>query len=158
MTGDNPALEDPYARRAEHIRMLDREVDRQRASVSARANSALTRSTILIAAAGIGISAATGREPLSPLLAVSLTLAVLAAVCGIVALWPRTGNEHSVEGMKEDTWNVGADEASYILLHRKLDILKNDEDLQHDRARWLRMGFLLFGLSLVVLVLASAIN
>lgn len=148
---------DDFEVHSEHLRLLNDEVDRQRLDVSERANSGLTRASILIAAAGITIGATVDQQPLSSLGAVAMTISVLAAVCGVAALWPRAGVEHSIEGMIADTWSKGGDEAAFVIMHRKIDILKGEERLLHDRSRWVRTGYLLFGVSLVVLLLASAI-
>ncbi len=148
--------EDPYAGRGKHLAMLNQEVDRQRASVASRADSSLVRSSILIAAAGITIGAVADDSSMTPLVAVSVTLAVLAAIAGIGALWPRSGPEHAVMGMRDDVWNKSATAAADILLARKVDVLKHDERLLRDRARWLRIGFVVYAASLVVLIVARA--
>jgi hypothetical protein len=68
-------------------------------------------------------------------------------------LWPRAGEENGVEDLQNELWNMHPDRAAYVLLHRKLDVLKTDEKSLHRRRVFAAAGFLLLALSIVSVAL-----
>lgn len=117
-----------------------------------------TRLSVLIAAASLvsGIQIA-AHQPHQWFLAADVAAAV-AAICGIIALWPRRGDENGIEALRDELWEYPDDFALYILLHRQLEILKLDEATLTRRSRWAAGGFSLLTLSIVAVALQVLLN
>ena len=141
-----------YKVRRHHIEALDREVDRQRLGVASRANAGTTRASILLASAGVIMSVEASKPSPGPFEVVSICLAAIAGILGILVLLPRGGPENGVEDLKDEIWPLGRDRATYIMFHRKLEILTKDESLLRQRSSFASWGFGAFGLSLFSLV------
>lgn len=127
---------------------LDKEVEAQRISNDSRSASMTTRSSILVAAAGVvgGLQiAASHSRTWFELAAAS---AALAAIVGVVGMWPRTGPENDVGDLEAELWPMSKNMSAYTLMHRKLEILKLDEAALRRRRYWVVAGFTLLALSI----------
>ena len=135
------------------IDLLSAEIDKQRDSFASRSGSMNTRLSVLIAAAslvsGMQISA---HQPHFWYL-VGTCFAASAALSGVIALWPRTGGENGVANLQDELWNLGPDMAAYVLMHRKLEVLRADEKTLHWRKIFATVGFLLLAFSIVAVAL-----
>lgn len=144
----------PYKENRALITALDQEVDRQRLSVSARSNAAVTRLSILVAAVGVTIGALVNSGTVEGGLAIAaLGFAVIAALLGVVGLWPRLGSENGIEDLRDELWQMDEDEARYVLVHRKTEVLKDDEKLLRYRSQITRFGFLTLSISIAMMAL-----
>lgn len=148
---------DPYEGKEPHIRAVDCELDRQLLAQARSATSNASRASVLIAAAGVTLSfSGDARIPVS-LVVVAGMLGLGAVACGIVALWPREGTEHDVQGTLKDVWNVSPAEAVHIVFSRKLETRRADDELLFTRARWVRYGFMLYGACIVTTVVGNIV-
>lgn len=139
--------------RREIIDALGAEVERQRESLSVRASAMTTRLSVLVAAASVtgGLQLTQGQP--TPWYVVGVFLAGMAALLGGVGLWPRGGGENGVEDLQDELWNEPPAVAAYVLVHRKLEILKDDESTLKFRAWFARFGFLALGLSVIAIAI-----
>jgi hypothetical protein len=128
---------------------LAAELDVQRQSFIARSSSMNTRLSILVAAASLTSGLQVASHQSRAWLIVAVCLSAAGAVCGVFALLPRTGGENGIEALQAELWNETPARAAYLLLHRKLEILKDDEKSLH-RKRWLAIaGFAFLAMSIV---------
>jgi hypothetical protein len=132
---------------------LSAEVDRQRASYSERASAMTTRLSILVAAASLTASMQLNVDVLTGWYVVGVFMAGGAALVGAAGLWPVSGSENGVKDLQDELWNESPDRAAYILMHRKLDILRDDERVLAVRAWLSRVGFALLGLSVIAIAI-----
>lgn len=139
--------------RRELVDELSREVDRQRASHAGRANAMTTRLSILVAGASVtgGLQLAVDSPTCWYVLGVFLAGA--AALFGAAGLWPVSGTENGVEDLQNELWNAPPEEAAYVLLHRKLEILRDEEKTLTARAWLSRLGFGALALSIVAIAI-----
>jgi hypothetical protein len=135
------------------ILMLAQEVDAQRASYAARSASMNTRLSVLVAAASLATGLQVDLQTPHFWYLLGSCLAAGAAIAGVVALWPRYGGENGVEELQRELWNYPPDMARYVLLHRQLDVLKEDEGRLSVRAWCARIGYSLLALSIVAVAL-----
>jgi hypothetical protein len=135
------------------IDLLSAEVDEQRRSYASRAVSMNTRLSILIAAASLASGLQIAAHAPHFWYNVGACLAALAAIAGVVGLWPRTGGENGVEDIQGELWNLTPDRAAYQFMHRKLEILREDESTLHWRRYFAVIGFGLLALSIVAVAL-----
>lgn len=135
------------------IDLLSAEVDKQRESYASRSGSMNTRLSVLIAAASLvsGLQISTHQPHFWYI--VGVCLAAAAALSGVIALWPRSGGENGVADLQNELWNLKPDMAAYVLMHRKLEVLRADEKTLHWRKTFATAGFLLLALSIVAVAL-----
>jgi hypothetical protein len=143
--------------RSRIIGMLADEVAVQRTSFAARSSSMNTRLSVLVAAASL----ATGMQvdmavPHLPYV-VGACLAASAAMAGVVALWPLGGGENGVQSLQNEVWNESTDRAAYLLMHRQLEVLKEDESRLSFRAWCARVGYALLAASIVAVAVQVAV-
>ena len=134
------------------LETLDREVDRQRLSVASRASAGMTRASILIASAGVLMSVEAATLTTGKFEVASMCLAAVAVVLGAIVLVPRHGGENGIEDLQDELWNLKRDAATHRLLHRKLEILREDERLLKQRSLFAIYGFGTFVLALLALM------
>ena len=127
---------------------LSAEVDRQRESNAGRANAMTTRLSILVAAASVTGGLQLGVAQPTSWYIVGVFLAGLAALLGAAGLWPVSGTENGVDDLKNELWNMAPAEAAYVFMHRKLEILRDEEKLLGARAWLSRFGFAALALSI----------
>lgn len=132
---------------------LSAEVDRQRTGHAGRASAMTTRLSILVAAASVTGSMQLGEQAPTAWYIVGVFLAGLAALLGAAGLWPVSGSENGVDDLKNELWNEPPDRAAYILMDRKLEILRDDEKVLAVRAWLSRFGFTSLGLSVVAIAI-----
>jgi hypothetical protein len=133
------------------IRELSAEVDRQRVNHAGRASAMTTRLSILVAAASVTGSLQIGQASPSVWYVIGTFLAGAAALLGAAGLWPVSGSENGVEGLRDELWDKSPEEAEYTLMDRKLEILRDEEKLLGVRA-WLgRFGFAALAFSIVAI-------
>ena len=135
------------------IQSLSAEVDRQRDSVSGRANSMTTRLSILVAAASVTGGLQLGIDTPTIWYVVGVFLAGAAALLGAAGLWPVSGTENGIEELQNELWNMAPAEAAYVLMHRKLEILRDEEKVLTVRAWLSRLGFSALALSIIAIAI-----
>lgn len=145
--------EEQVAERRGLIDLLSAELDTQRAGYASRAGSMNTRLSVLVAAASLvsGLQIAAHSPHFWYIM--GACLAATAALTGVIALWPRTGGENGIEQLRNELWNMTPDMAAYVLLERKLEVLKIDESNLHWRRYFAVAGFASLALSIVAVAL-----
>lgn len=141
-------LEAQLAGHGEQLQLLGTELDRQRASYSSRMAASNSRAAILIGAASLGagfqLTAATSGWQVA-----SVGMTVVAALCGVIAMWPRRGDELNIDPMVDVMYNFGPRETEWNLLKHKLRVHNLDEVASRLRRRWVLAGFLFLALSVI---------
>lgn len=132
---------------------LSAEVDRQRASHAGRTNAMTTRLSILVAAASVTGGLQLGVDKPTAWYVVGVFLAGAAALLGAAGLWPVSGTENGIEELQNELWNKSPDEAAYILMHRKLEILRDEEKVLTIRAWLSRFGFGALAMSIIAIAI-----
>ena len=144
----NSELEAQLAQSSEQLLLLGAELDRQRTSFSLRTAASNSRAAILIGAASIGagfqLTAATNSWQV-----ISVGMTVLAALCGVVAMWPRGGDELNIDPMVNVMYSFGPRETEWNLLNHKLHVHNLDEVALRLRRGWVLAGFLFLVFSVI---------
>lgn len=117
-----------------------------------------TRAALLIASAGIANGVQVSQDPADLLLLVALGTGALAALCGLVALLPRRGNDVRIAEAEITLWNASTSTAIRSLTYWKLDTLREQERALVKRSRLLFAGFGLLAVSIVVAALAPIVD
>lgn len=147
------ALESKLQAHAEQLAALGAEVDRQRQGFTSRQSALNSRAALLIGSATIasGVQVSAGLESWR-LLAVAATL--MAALLGVIALWPRGGDEVDVAFFRNTMYTRLARETDLRLLNAKVLAHGKDEKSLRTRQAVLRIGFV----ALLVAILFTAIQ
>jgi len=113
------------------------------------------RATVLVGAASITGALQVTAEVPSWIYVTSLFLSLLAAVAGVVVVFPHTGHALNVramrDGMKKTTFLQGYRK----LIDVKLEILEADEKWLTTRGRFARLGFIALTVSIALAATAS---
>ncbi|MBU2316363.1 MAG: hypothetical protein KJ683_09870 [Actinobacteria bacterium] len=137
------------SKRAYLMELIDRERDRQLASLSARASDMNARAALLVAAAGIS-GALQWTEAGASLQSAAVSALVLATLCGLAALAPVVGGGLPINLLEEVAWHDTAANATRRLGRWKQDYLDEGETILTHK-RWLLLaGFVAFALSLAL--------
>lgn len=131
------------------LTLLGAELDRQRGAYTSRATASNSRAAILIGTASIGagfqLTSTTSTWQIA-----SISMTVLAALCGVVAMWPRRGDELNIEPMVDAMYTFGPRQTEWNLLNHKLHVHKLDELALRRRRWWLSAGFTVLALSIAL--------
>lgn len=129
------------------------DVDRQLASAEGRTRDLHSRASVLIATASIlvGISAIDAR--IDVWFIAACTFAVVAAICGIVVLIPRYGEEVPLRDFENQHWDESHIVARHALYRKKIDILAEIDSALVWRAWVVSAGFACLILCLVAAAL-----
>lgn len=134
------------------VQLLEAELGAEIASQQARDAAMQQRATILIGAASIVGALQTGSAGGAPLW--SLGLALLAAVAGVVVIFPRTGDALNLRTARDRTKTMPPHTWREKLMDVKLEILDADERWLTIRGRIARAGFIALTASILTATLA----
>lgn len=144
----------PWKGKLVELTLVNAEVDRELSSFTHRESGMQSRATILVGAASV-VGAIQLSDGFAILNVVNLALSFLAAVCGVVVVFPRRGDAPDPRRMHlavlKDT---SSEEALHRIIEVKLDTLDEDDRALRRRGRWARAGLILLALS----VLAAAVG
>jgi hypothetical protein len=133
------------------------ELDRELAAYGARDTAMQQRATVLIGAASItGALQVTAVVPLW-IHVTSLCLSLLAAVAGVVVVFPHTGDALDVRTMRDAMKKTSFIRGYRKLIDVKLEILEADEKWLTTRGRFARLGFIALTVS-IALAAAAAVT
>jgi hypothetical protein len=136
---------------------VDAATDRELDDFTSRDSAMQSRATILIGAASL-IGALKLGQGVDWLVAVNLLLSFLAAACGVVVLFPRSGDAPNPRQMRDAIYKgVSDEEALHNMIRVKLDALDKDEKSLNCRVVWIRVGFILLALSALTAAIGAAI-
>jgi len=136
------------------LSLVNAEVDRELSSYTHRDGGMQSRATILVGAASV-VGAIQLSEGFALLNVVNLALSFLAAVCGVVVVFPRRGDAPDPRKMHSAVLkDTSPEEALHRMIEVKLDTLDEDDTALRRRGWWARAGLILLALS----VLAAAIG
>lgn len=144
-----------------NLDLLHEEVLRQRESMARKMSNTYTRATILVGAAGVlgGTSVATGSPTETLTIAlVSLGLFAAAAVLGLTALRPLSGDEVDVEAMISETANYIADDLKRAIISSNLHAHGEYERSLKRRTKTIVAGFIALSLAWGVTATANALQ
>lgn len=134
--------------------LVNAEVDRELTSYVNRENAMQNRATVLVGAASV-VGAIQLSDGFAPLNVVNLILSFIAAVLGVLVLFPRTGDAPDPGPMHQAVLcGTPPDEAVNRMIGVKLDILYEDEKSLATRGIFARVGFIVLAAS----ILAAAIG
>ena len=133
--------------------LVSREIDIETASYVSRDSAMQQRATVLIGAASI-VGALQVETTLVWTTVASLVLAFLAAVAGVVVVFPRTGDALDVRAMRQGLERMSLQKGRDKLLTTKLEVLEADESWLRTRGWFARAGFIALSLSIAIATIA----
>lgn len=137
------------------LALVSEELTSEAAAQVQRANAMEQRATILIGAAGVaGALQFTGTPSWATY--VNLALTFLAAVAGVVVVFPRRGDVLDIRAIRNAVLQMSATEAQYRLVDTKIEILEQDEQWLTRRGHITRVGFAFLALSILFALIGSA--
>ncbi|WP_108252792.1 hypothetical protein [Planctomonas deserti] len=142
---------EPQAATTTHL--LNEEVDQQRLSYSTRQSGAHARATVLVGSATVA-SGLQGSGEVTDWDGLVLSTIVIAALLGLRALWPRTGEEVDVRNLFTEGAASNVDAFERKLLEDKIRVLYSEERALMYTSRLMSVGFF----SLFLAILASALE
>ena len=132
----------------EQLELALAETNRRRDSAATRAAATTSRATILIGVSSI-VTGFKIAEPLSTWSLLALGAALLAAVAGAVALFPRSGIDLDLVRGHEVWPDMGINEMRLDIINHKILAIIKEETAQRWRAHCVRVGFVLLTLAVV---------
>ncbi|PJJ63429.1 hypothetical protein [Compostimonas suwonensis] len=146
--------EDELAVKAKQLELIGVELDREIGSHIARAGAMEQRATILVGAASV-VGALQVTTDLSWTTVVNLALSFLAAVSGVIIVFPRRGRALDMRAVRDGILAMPLHKGEYRLIDEKLDILDKDEHWLTVRGWIARAGFVALALGIVVTLVAA---
>jgi ABC-type uncharacterized transport system permease subunit len=149
--------EDELRLKAAHLDVVATELDLEMASFVARDSSMQQRATVLIGAASITgalQTTATGGWATNA----SLLFSLVAALMGVVVIFPRTGDALDVRAMRDGILDMTLARGRYKAIETKLEILEADESWLGVRGIFARVGFSSLTAGVAVGVLAQVLG
>jgi hypothetical protein len=138
----------------ESFELISAELSTEMASFVDRNASMEQRATILIGAASVVGALQVDSTPSGWLIA-NLLLSFVAAICGVVVVFPRKGDALDVRAMREGLSKMQPRAGRDKLLDIKLDVLEADEKWLMTRGKWARAGFISLSLSIALALLGA---
>ncbi|MBB5844917.1 hypothetical protein HD599_003240 [Conyzicola lurida] len=114
------------------------------------------RATILIGAASVVGALQVDSTPSGWLIA-NLLLSFVAAICGVVVVFPRKGDALDVRKMRTGMSKMPVRAGREKLLDIKLEVLEADEKWLMTRGKWARTGFIALSLSIALALLGAVV-
>ncbi|MBF4632617.1 hypothetical protein ITJ42_15465 [Clavibacter michiganensis subsp. phaseoli] len=148
-----PPKERELKKRTRHLAIIEGELDAEIASYVARDSAMQQRATILIGAASIAGALQAGTS-LGWVTVSSLVLSFIAAVAGVVVVFPRTGDALDVRTMRDGLLSMPIAQGRYKVIDTKLEILEADDRWLGIRGRIARVGFIALTLSIAIAAVA----
>jgi hypothetical protein len=109
-----------------HFETVNNELNREIESFVQRTSAMEQRATILIGAASV-VGALQTTTPFSWALVANLTLSFIAAVAGVVVVFPRRGDALDVRAMRDGLLKMPAGKGRNKVIDTKLEVLEADE-------------------------------
>ncbi|WP_448808357.1 hypothetical protein [Agromyces bauzanensis] len=147
---DEATLESQSAQLLTISAELDREID----SHVSRSNAMDQRATILIGAASVvGALQVTSEFSITTIL--NLSLSFLAAIAGVVVVFPRRGNTLDVRAARNEMLRMPQWQGFYTLIDEKIGFLDEDENRLNGRGLVVRVGFIFLAASIAVALIGA---
>jgi hypothetical protein len=153
MTGDVASASGDVRDDDRRLDIISAELDAEIASYVSRDSAMQQRATVLIGAASI-VGALQVDTALGWTTVVSLILSFLAAVAGVVVVFPRTGDALDIRTMRDGLVKMTLQAGRAKLVDTKLEILEADERWLLVRGKFARAGFIALSLSIAVATIA----
>jgi hypothetical protein len=142
--------------RDEAFDLISAELTTEMASFVDRSASIEQRATILIGAASVVGALQVDSIPSSWLVA-NLLLSFVAAICGVVVVFPRKGDALDVRKMRKGMSRMPLRAGREKLLDIKLEVLEADEKWLMTRGKWARAGFIALSLSIALALIGAVV-
>jgi hypothetical protein len=137
--------------------LINAATDRELEDFTHRDAAMQGRATVLVGAASL-VGAIKLGQGFDWLVFVNLSLSFLAAVCGVVVFFPRSGHAPNPRQMWTAIYSgVSDEEALHNMIRVKLDELDSDERSLDRRSGWAKAGFVLLAASVLVTAVGSFI-
>jgi hypothetical protein len=136
--------------------LISAELSTEMASFVERSASMEQRATILIGAASVVGALQVDSTPSGWLIA-NLALSFVAAICGVVVVFPRRGDALDVRAMRKGMSRMPLRAGREKLLDIKLEVLEADEKWLMTRGKWARTGFIALSLSIALALLGAVV-
>ncbi|MBF4619497.1 hypothetical protein ITJ44_15585 [Clavibacter sp. VKM Ac-2873] len=140
-------------KRSRHLSIIEAELDAEIKSFVARDSAMQQRATILIGAASITGALQAGTT-LGWATIASLVLSFMAAVAGVVVVFPRTGDALNIRTMRDGLLTMPIEQGRYKVTDTKLEILEADDKWLSTRGKIARIGFIALTLSIAIAAVA----
>ncbi|WP_448002561.1 hypothetical protein [Agromyces bauzanensis] len=154
MTDDNLPSEEDLAAKSAQIITIGAELDREIGSHVARASAMEQRATILVGAASV-VGALQVTTAFSLTTVLNLSLSFLAAIAGVVVVFPRRGPGLDVRQVRDGLLDMTPNRGLYRLIGVKLGILDKDEAWLTARGWIVRAGFIFLAASIAVALVGA---
>jgi hypothetical protein len=141
-------------KRSRHLAIIDAELNAEIESFVSRDSAMQQRATILIGAASISGALQAGTA-LGWATIASLVLSFMAAVAGVIVVFPRTGDALDIRSMRDGLLTMPIEQGRYKVIDTKLEILEADDKWLSRRGAIARAG--LIALTLSIAIAASAV-
>jgi hypothetical protein len=129
--------------RKEELLLVNAAVDRELDDYTKRDSAMQARATLIIGAASV-VGVIQLGDGLSGWAVVNVVLSLLAALAGVVVVFPHTGDRFNPRKMRNEFYaGKGEDEVLHHIVETKLEILADDEKSLRFRGRFARVGFVL---------------
>ena len=134
----------------DELLLVNAATDRELDNFTQRDAAMQGRATLLIGAASL-VGAIKLGEGLDWLAFINLILSFLAAVCGVIVLFPRTAGAPNPRQMWNAIYdNVSDEEALHHMIRVKLETLDDDERSLERRSLSTKIGFILLAVSVLI--------
>lgn len=137
-----------------HFQIVNSELNREIESFVQRSSAMEQRATILIGAASV-VGALQTSISFSPALVANLSLSFIAAVAGVIVVFPRRGDALDVRAMRDGLLSMPARNGREKVIATKLEILEADEKWLDRRGVVARIGFVALALSIGIALAGS---
>ncbi|TFB56348.1 hypothetical protein [Cryobacterium tagatosivorans] len=144
------------SRQSAHLNVIADELNLETASFAFRKTAMEQRATILIGAASV-VGALQVSMDHSWLVVANLALSFVAAVAGVVVVFPRQGDALDVRAMRDAFLKMELEQGRYKLITTKLEVLEADERWLIVRGYWARGGFIALTLSIAITLVGALI-
>ena len=141
----------------DELLLVNAATDRELDDFTHRDSAMQTRATVLIGAASL-VGAVKLGQGFDVLAIINLTLSFLAAGCGVVVLFPRSGKGPSPRTMWDEIYNGKSDEeALHHMIRVKVKALEANDRSLLIRSWFARVGFILLAASVLVAAIGASI-
>jgi hypothetical protein len=141
----------------EQLKLVHSEVDRQRAAIAARRTGMHTRAAVLVTAAGILASVQT-TSWVSGWQIVSIGLFVAAAIFGLLAMRPMSGDESHPAALFKESLGLHPYSIEYRIVEDNVQALNGELEMIKAIALMLRIGYLILGVAWLSMVAISVLT
>jgi hypothetical protein len=141
--------ETPWRGKRDELKLVNAEVDRELDDYTRREAAMQSRATILVGAASV-VGALSLSDGFSWFTVVYLALSFVAAVLGLLVVFPRKGDNFNPRKLWDELYaDMGEEEALHHTVRVKLENLEADDDSLRNRGKLARVGLIFLAVSIL---------